>query len=73
MARSLPQPSQHLPLHVGRGRELFLPPSRRTAISLLAHYASHPDFIQPVSRRNEIQNLVETELSDDRHYPLQRV
>ncbi len=31
---------------------------------LLAHYASHPDFIQPASRRNEIQNLVETELRD---------
>ena len=31
---------------------------------LLAHYASHPDFIQPASRRNEIHNLVETELRD---------
>jgi methionyl-tRNA synthetase len=31
---------------------------------LLAHYAAHPDFIQPESRRNEIVNLVETELRD---------
>jgi methionyl-tRNA synthetase len=31
---------------------------------LLAHYAAHPDFIQPASRRNEIQNLVETGLWD---------
>ena len=31
---------------------------------LLAHYASHPEFIQPASRRNEIHNLVETELRD---------
>jgi methionyl-tRNA synthetase len=31
---------------------------------LLEHYASHPDFIQPESRRNEIINLVETELKD---------
>ena len=31
---------------------------------LLAHYAAHPDFIQPESRRNEVINLVETELRD---------
>ena len=31
---------------------------------LLAHYASHPEFIQPESRRNEIVNLVESELKD---------
>jgi methionyl-tRNA synthetase len=31
---------------------------------LLAHYASHPDFIQPASRRNEIKSVVETELRD---------
>ncbi len=31
---------------------------------LLAHYAAHPDFIQPESRRNEIISLVETELKD---------
>ncbi len=31
---------------------------------LLAHYAAHPEFIQPESRRNEIVNLVETELKD---------
>jgi methionyl-tRNA synthetase len=31
---------------------------------LLGHYASHPEFIQPESRRNEIINLVETELRD---------
>jgi methionyl-tRNA synthetase len=31
---------------------------------LLDHYASHPEFIQPESRRNEIVNLVETELKD---------
>ena len=27
---------------------------------LLAHYAAHPEFIQPESRRNEIVNLVES-------------
>ena len=31
---------------------------------LLDHYATHPEFIQPVSRRNEIVNLVEKELQD---------
>jgi len=31
---------------------------------LLDYYASHPEFIQPESRRNEIVNLVETELKD---------
>jgi methionyl-tRNA synthetase len=31
---------------------------------LLAHYAAHPEFIQPESRRNEVLNLVETELKD---------
>jgi methionyl-tRNA synthetase len=31
---------------------------------LLAHYAAHPQFIQPVSRRNEVVNLVESELKD---------
>src|SRR3954451_10958749 len=31
---------------------------------LLAHYAAHPDFIQPESRRNEIVNLVEGGLQD---------
>jgi methionyl-tRNA synthetase len=31
---------------------------------LLAHYASHPEFIQPESRRNEIISLVENELRD---------
>ena len=31
---------------------------------LLAHYASHPEFIQPESRRNEVINLVESELKD---------
>ncbi len=31
---------------------------------LLAHYASHPDFIHPESRRNEVLNLVESELKD---------
>jgi methionyl-tRNA synthetase len=31
---------------------------------LLSFYASHPEFIQPESRRNEIVNLVETELKD---------
>ena len=31
---------------------------------LLAHYAAHPEFIQPGSRRNEILSLVESELKD---------
>src|SRR3954447_11769883 len=31
---------------------------------LLEFYAAHPEFIQPESRRNEIVNLVETELKD---------
>jgi len=31
---------------------------------LLAHYASHPDFIQPESRRNEMLRLVEAGLED---------
>lgn len=31
---------------------------------LLAHYADHPNFIQPESRRNEIVNLVESGLQD---------
>jgi methionyl-tRNA synthetase len=31
---------------------------------LLDHYAEHPDFIQPESRRNEIVTLVQTELRD---------
>jgi methionyl-tRNA synthetase len=31
---------------------------------LLAHYAAHPEFIQPVSRRNEIISLVESDLRD---------
>jgi len=31
---------------------------------LLAHYAAHPGFIQPESRRNEIVNLVESGLLD---------
>jgi methionyl-tRNA synthetase len=31
---------------------------------LLAHYAAHPDFIQPESRRNEVISLVENELRD---------
>ena len=31
---------------------------------LLAHYAQHPEFIQPESRRNEIVNLVEAGLWD---------
>jgi methionyl-tRNA synthetase len=31
---------------------------------LLAHYAAHPEFIQPESRRNEILNLVESGLQD---------
>src|SRR4051812_39167579 len=31
---------------------------------LLAHYRSHPEFIQPESRRNEIVNLVESGLQD---------
>jgi methionyl-tRNA synthetase len=31
---------------------------------LLAHYAAHPQFIQPESRRNEVISLVETELRD---------
>ncbi len=31
---------------------------------LLAHYAAHPEFIQPESRRNEIVNLVTTGLQD---------
>jgi methionyl-tRNA synthetase len=31
---------------------------------LLDLYASHPEFIQPASRRNEIVTLVETELKD---------
>jgi methionyl-tRNA synthetase len=31
---------------------------------LLAHYAAHPEFIQPESRRNEILSLVERELKD---------
>jgi methionyl-tRNA synthetase len=31
---------------------------------LLAHYAANPEFIQPESRRNEILNLVESELKD---------
>src|SRR5579883_1343713 len=31
---------------------------------LLEHYAAHPEFIQPESRRNEIISLVETELKD---------
>jgi methionyl-tRNA synthetase len=31
---------------------------------LLAHYAAHPEFIQPESRRNEVVNLVESELKD---------
>src|SRR5262245_2770993 len=31
---------------------------------LLAYYEANPDFIQPTSRRNEIVNLVQTELLD---------
>ena len=31
---------------------------------LLAHYEAHPEFIQPVSRRNEIGNLVQEGLQD---------
>ena len=31
---------------------------------LLAHYEAHPEFIQPVSRRNEITNVVEEGLQD---------
>jgi methionyl-tRNA synthetase len=31
---------------------------------LLSHYAANPEFIQPESRRNEILNLVESELKD---------
>jgi methionyl-tRNA synthetase len=31
---------------------------------LLAHYAEHPDFIEPESRRNEILRLVEAGLDD---------
>jgi methionyl-tRNA synthetase len=31
---------------------------------LLAHYAAHPEFIQPESRRNEIVNLVQSGLQD---------
>ncbi len=31
---------------------------------LLAHFAAHPEFLQPVSRRNEILNLVEEGLQD---------
>jgi methionyl-tRNA synthetase len=31
---------------------------------LLAHYAAHPDFIQPESRRNEVVSLVESGLQD---------
>jgi methionyl-tRNA synthetase len=31
---------------------------------LLAHYEAHPDFIQPESRRNEIENLVRSGLQD---------
>ncbi len=31
---------------------------------LLDHYARNPDFIQPESRKNEIVNLVESELKD---------
>ena len=31
---------------------------------LLAHYEAHPEFIQPVSRRNEITNLVREGLQD---------
>jgi len=31
---------------------------------LLDFYAAHPEFIQPETRRNEIVNLVETELKD---------
>jgi len=31
---------------------------------LLAHYEAHPEFIQPVSRRNEIGNLVREGLQD---------
>lgn len=31
---------------------------------LLQHYADHPEFIQPISRRNEIVNLVEEGLQD---------
>jgi methionyl-tRNA synthetase len=31
---------------------------------LLAHYAEHPDFIRPASRRNEVISLVESELKD---------
>ncbi|MFM1800987.1 MAG: hypothetical protein RJA81_339, partial [Planctomycetota bacterium] len=31
---------------------------------LMEHYRSHPDFIQPESRRNEVMNLVESGLQD---------
>jgi methionyl-tRNA synthetase len=31
---------------------------------LLAHYEANPDFIRPVSRRNEVLNLVESGLQD---------
>ena len=31
---------------------------------LLKHYAEHPEFIQPISRRNEIVSLVESGLTD---------
>ena len=37
---------------------------RRIRDRLLAHYAAHPEFIQPESRRNEIVSLVEGGLED---------
>ena len=38
--------------------------SPRIATDCSSYYAAHPEFIQPESRRNEIVNLVETELRD---------
>ena len=36
---------------------------------LLAHYASHPDFIQPASRRNEIHQPGRNRAQGRRHHP----
>ncbi len=58
------------PLHpqtdaaVDQGGELLLPAVRSTSGRLLAHYAAHPEFIQPESRRNEILRLIEAGLED---------
>ena len=48
---------------MAEGRQLLLP-SVQVPQPLLDHYASHPDFIQPDIRRNEMLRLIEGGLED---------